>query len=49
MPKREGSRKKKKIDADRWAPLVITVNITVKINRVDFAATSALMGGSRMS
>ena len=49
MPKRERERRKKKSDADRWAPLVITVNVTVKINRVDFATTSALTGGSRMS
>ena len=34
--KKEG--RKKKVDDDVWVPPVITVNLTVKINRVDFAA-----------
>ena len=37
MPKEDIERRKKNA---MWAPLVITLNLTVKINKVDRAATS---------
>ena len=46
MPKEDIERRKKNT---MWAPLVITLNLTVKINKVDPAAMSPLTGGSRMS
>ena len=49
MPERDGRRRRMKVDDDVCAPLVITANLTVKINGVDFVATSALTGGPRLS
>ena len=46
MPKEDTERRKKNTV---WAPLVITVNLTVKTNGVDFVATSALASGPRLS